>query len=52
MNAKKIIPKNLLLSVNFNKFFLINKKNYQSQSGVWRAVIGGSSVLSRRVSQI
>ena len=36
-----------LLRVNFENFTFINQKSDQSQSGVWRAVIGRSFGLWR-----
>ena len=45
MKAKKLIPENWLLSVNFEKFTFVQLWSDQSQSGVWRAVIGCSVAL-------
>ena len=45
MKARKSFLKIWLLSVNFEKFTSINVWSGQSQSGVWRAVIGCSIAL-------
>ena len=42
MKANKVIPENLIGAANFEKFVSINLWSNQSQSGVWRAVIGCS----------
>ena len=38
MNANNVIPENLLLSVNFDKFNNVNEEHDQSQSNIRRAV--------------
>ena len=42
MKAHKVIHENLIPLVNYEKFTSINILRNQSQSGVWRAVIGCS----------
>ena len=45
MKTNNAFLKILLLSVNFERFTSINLWSNQSQSGVWRAVIGCSIAL-------